>query len=89
MSTIWLKSHLESKEKTLDWLLRDLENKSQKNTKDYLSAYDIWANNEVLAAMTRTKEIEEKSLNYISSLMKKTLENSKNSKSKIILEKLV
>jgi hypothetical protein len=38
--------------------------------------------------MTRTKEIEEKSLNYISNLMKKTLENSKNSKSKIILEKL-
>jgi hypothetical protein len=39
--------------------------------------------------MTRTKEIEKDSLNFISSLMKKTLENSKNSKSKIILEKLI
>ena len=89
MSTIWLKSHLESKEKNLDWLLKDLENKSQRNTKEYLSAYDIWVNNEVYMTMTRNEKIEKGSIDFITSLMKKTLENSENPKAKIILEKLV
>jgi len=88
MKTIWLKSHIEAKEKSLDNLLMWLENKSQKNTQEKLAFYDIWPDNKVFAAMTRTPEIERESLRFISDLMKKTLEKT-NPKAKIILEKLV
>ena len=88
METIWLKSHKEAEKNNLNWLLQQLEKKSEKKTKEYLSAYEIWPNNEVLATMTRNKNIEKQSINYIANLMKKTLEKSKNPKSKIILEKL-
>jgi len=88
METIWLKSHKEYENNNLDWLLNQLEKKSEKNTKEYFSAYELWTNNEVLATMTRNKNIEKQSINFIANLMKKTLEKSKNPKSKIILEKL-
>jgi len=84
----WLKENPQIKENP-ELALKNLEKKSKKNLEENSLVYETWENKEnniIYSEMTKTPEIEAKSISFITNLMNETLKNSKNPKIQKLLK---